>query len=170
MNVMEFLRPLLRRHFVEKPAVWMTFNTIAFRQILFAAYVVFLQTFWGRVGLSRSDTLNCLAWFSCLLLDFLRHQSDIWTLTFNDSGWDVAVTASLKAYCKTSSIHFPPIAAERLVFADKYTVYSFFLYSKETVESILPLYSYWWKRGWSWPCFNTTLPALLCKSCYSYAD
>ena len=42
----------------------------------FAAYVVFLQTFWGRVGLSRSDTLNCLAWFSCLLLDFLRHQSD----------------------------------------------------------------------------------------------
>ena len=26
-----------------------------------------------------------------------------------------------------------------------------------------PLYSYRWKRGWSWPCFDTTLPALLCQ-------
>lgn len=30
-------------------------------------------------------------------------------------------------------------------------------------------YSYRWKRGRSWPCFGTTLPALLCQSC-SYAD
>ena len=74
---MEFLRPLLRRHFVEKPAVWMTLQHDRFSADTFAAYVVFLQTFWGPVGLSRSDTLNCLAWFSCLLLDFLRHQSDI---------------------------------------------------------------------------------------------
>ena len=22
-----------------------------------------------------------------------------------------------------------------------------------------------WKRGWSWPCFDKTLPALLCKCC-----
>ena len=29
--------------------------------------------------------------------------------------------------------------------------------------------SYTWKRGLSWPCFDTTLPALLCKSCCSYA-
>ena len=28
--------------------------------------------------------------------------------------------------------------------------------------------SYRWKRGWSWRCFDTTLPALLCKSCCSY--
>ena len=33
-----------------------------------------------------------------------------------------------------------------------------------------PLYSYKWKRGWSWPCFDTTLLALLCKSCSSYAN
>ena len=26
-----------------------------------------------------------------------------------------------------------------------------------------PFYSYRWKRGWSWPCFDTTLPALLCE-------
>ena len=31
-----------------------------------------------------------------------------------------------------------------------------------------PFYSYRWKRGWSWPCFDTTLPALLCKSCCFY--
>ena len=33
-----------------------------------------------------------------------------------------------------------------------------------------PSYSYRWKRGWSWPCFDTTLPAWLCKSCFSYAN
>ena len=33
-----------------------------------------------------------------------------------------------------------------------------------------PFYSCRWKRGWSWPCFDTTLPALLCKSCLSYAN
>ena len=33
-----------------------------------------------------------------------------------------------------------------------------------------PFYSYSWKRGWSWPCFNTTLLALLCKSCCCYAN
>ena len=33
-----------------------------------------------------------------------------------------------------------------------------------------PFYSYGWKRGWSWPCFDTTLLALLCKSCSSYAN
>ena len=33
-----------------------------------------------------------------------------------------------------------------------------------------PLYSYRWKRGRSWPYFDTTLPALLCKSCCSYAN
>ena len=31
-----------------------------------------------------------------------------------------------------------------------------------------PFYGYRWKRGWSWPCFDTTLPALLCQSCRSY--
>ena len=31
-----------------------------------------------------------------------------------------------------------------------------------------PFYSYRWKRGWSWSCFDTTLPALLCKSCCFY--
>ena len=31
-----------------------------------------------------------------------------------------------------------------------------------------PFYSYSWKRGWSSPCFDTTLLALLCKSfCYA---
>ena len=29
----------------------------------------------------------------------------------------------------------------------------------------LQLQSYGWKRGWSWPCFDTTLLALLCTSC-----
>ena len=33
-----------------------------------------------------------------------------------------------------------------------------------------PFYSYSCKRGWSWPCFDTTLLALLCKSCSSYAN
>ena len=33
-----------------------------------------------------------------------------------------------------------------------------------------PFYSYRWKQGWSWPFFDTTLPALLCKSCHSYAN
>ena len=33
-----------------------------------------------------------------------------------------------------------------------------------------PSFSCRWKRGWSWPCFDTTLPALLCKSCFSYAN
>ena len=33
-----------------------------------------------------------------------------------------------------------------------------------------PFYSYGWKRGWRWPCFGTNLPALLCKSSYSYAN
>ena len=32
-----------------------------------------------------------------------------------------------------------------------------------------PFCSYLWKRGWSWPSFDTTLPALLCKSCPSFA-
>ena len=31
-------------------------------------------------------------------------------------------------------------------------------------------YSYGWKQGWRWPCFDTNLPALLCKSSYSYAN
>ena len=31
-------------------------------------------------------------------------------------------------------------------------------------------YSYRCKRGWSWPCFDKTLPALLCKSCCCYAN
>ena len=31
-------------------------------------------------------------------------------------------------------------------------------------------YTYRWKRGWSWPCFDTNFPALLCKSSFSYAD
>ena len=26
-----------------------------------------------------------------------------------------------------------------------------------------PFYSYGWKRGWRWPCFDTNLSALLCK-------
>ena len=34
--------------------------------------------------------------------------------------------------------------------------------------SIRPFYSYGWKRGWGWPCFDTNLPALLFKSSYSY--
>ena len=33
-----------------------------------------------------------------------------------------------------------------------------------------PCYSYRWKRGWSWPCFDTTIRALSCKSCCSYAN
>ena len=33
-----------------------------------------------------------------------------------------------------------------------------------------PFYSYVWNRGWSWPCFDTNLPALSCKSSYSYAN
>ena len=33
-----------------------------------------------------------------------------------------------------------------------------------------PSYSYRWKRGWSWPCCDTTLPASLCKSCFSYEN
>ena len=33
-----------------------------------------------------------------------------------------------------------------------------------------PFYSYRWKRGQSWPCFDTSLLALLCKSCCSYAN
>ena len=32
-----------------------------------------------------------------------------------------------------------------------------------------PFYSCGWKRGWGWPCFDTNLPALLCKSSHSYA-
>ena len=35
---------------------------------------------------------------------------------------------------------------------------------------IRPFYSYVWNRGWSWPCFDTNLPALSCKSSYSYAN
>ena len=31
-----------------------------------------------------------------------------------------------------------------------------------------PFYSYGWKQGWWWPCFDTNLPALLWKSSYSY--
>ena len=32
-------------------------------------------------------------------------------------------------------------------------------------------YSYGWKQaGWRWPCFDTNLPALLCKSSSSYAN
>ena len=30
-----------------------------------------------------------------------------------------------------------------------------------------PFYSCRWKRSWSWPCFDTTLVAFLCKSCCS---
>ena len=33
-----------------------------------------------------------------------------------------------------------------------------------------PFYSYAWNRGWGWPCFDTNLPALSCKSSYSYAN
>ena len=33
-----------------------------------------------------------------------------------------------------------------------------------------PFYSYEWKRGWRWPCFDTNLLALLCKSSFSYAN
>ena len=33
-----------------------------------------------------------------------------------------------------------------------------------------PFYSCGWKRGWGWPCFDTNLLALLCKSSYSYAN
>ena len=33
-----------------------------------------------------------------------------------------------------------------------------------------PFYSCVWKRGSGWPCFDTNLPALLCKSSYSYAN
>ena len=33
-----------------------------------------------------------------------------------------------------------------------------------------PIYSYGWKRGWRWPCSDTNLRALLCKSSYSYAN
>ena len=32
-----------------------------------------------------------------------------------------------------------------------------------------PLYTYRWKRGWSWPRFDTALLALVCKLC-SYAN
>ena len=32
-----------------------------------------------------------------------------------------------------------------------------------------PFYSYRWKQGCSWPCFDTNLLALLCKSGFSYA-
>ena len=38
------------------------------------------------------------------------------------------------------------------------------------VPSARPFYSYGWKRVWSWPCFDTNLPVLLCKSSYSYAN
>ena len=33
-----------------------------------------------------------------------------------------------------------------------------------------PFYSCVWKRDWGWPCFDTNLSALLCKSSYSYAN
>ena len=33
-----------------------------------------------------------------------------------------------------------------------------------------PFYSYGWKQGWSWPCFDTSLLALLRKSIFSYAN
>ena len=35
---------------------------------------------------------------------------------------------------------------------------------------IRPIYSYGWKQGWRWPCSDTNLRALLCKSSYSYAN
>ena len=38
----------------------------------------------------------------------------------------------------------------------------FFHYNKR------PFYSYGWKWCRRWPCFDTNLPALLCKSSYSY--
>lgn len=34
---------------------------------------------------------------------------------------------------------------------------------KQVNTFINPFYSYWWKLGWSWPCFNKTLPTLLCR-------
>ena len=33
-----------------------------------------------------------------------------------------------------------------------------------------PFYSYVWNQGWSSHCFDTNLPALLCRSSYSYAN
>ena len=30
--------------------------------------------------------------------------------------------------------------------------------------------SYKWKKGWSWSCFDTNIPAFLCKLCCSYAN
>ena len=33
-----------------------------------------------------------------------------------------------------------------------------------------PVYSCKWTRDWGWPCFDTTLPGFLFKSCCSYAN
>ena len=39
----------------------------------------------------------------------------------------------------------------------------FSLLNLDMVPRNSPFCSYRWKRGWSWPCFDTTLPALLCQ-------
>ena len=40
-----------------------------------------------------------------------------------------------------------------------------------SVEFNRPFYNYGWKRGWSGPCFDTTISAfLICKSCFFYSN
>ena len=39
-----------------------------------------------------------------------------------------------------------------------------------SVEFNRPFYNYGWQRGWSRPCFDTTIPAFLCKSCFFYSN
>ena len=46
----------------------------------------------------------------------------------------------------------------------------FTTWAPATVKLNSPFYSYSWKRGWSWPCFDTIPAPLRCKSCCSYAN
>ena len=42
--------------------------------------------------------------------------------------------------------------------------------TKTSSNNCLIAHSYEWKWRWRWPCFDTNLPALLCKSTCSYAN
>ena len=70
-------------------------------------------------------------------------------------------------YCKRCSLnHWKQSAQERLLTSNKRNIIRWKIYR----DNKRPFYSYVWNRGWTWPCFETNLPALSCKSSYSYAN
>ena len=87
-------------------------------------------------------------------------------------------TCCTQAYCSEIQLWYSCINWMKSVRRMKWQqcVGAFFRWQIEVLSNKMhecknsPFYSCRWKRGWSWPCFDTTLPPLLCKSCLSYAN